>query len=175
MSLSNTERQRRWQAKHLVKLTDSAEEITAKLRIMPDQEKLCQILTALAPQSGNGGPELKLQLIALRRQNAQLSEDLRRARARLDKIKADTAPAPDPNEIAAKQIASLRKQLREARARLRRLAENPKGTVYMDRVHRRKIVACLHPDRSQEPEEQRRLTEAFQLFTTLPIVEVEVN
>jgi hypothetical protein len=52
MSLSNSERQQRWQAKHLIKLTAPAAEIAAKLRSMSDQVKLRAVHAALATHLG---------------------------------------------------------------------------------------------------------------------------
>jgi hypothetical protein len=43
MGSSNAERQQRWQARNLVKLTASADEIAAKLIAMPDQAKLRRV------------------------------------------------------------------------------------------------------------------------------------
>ena len=50
-------------------------------------------------------------------------------------------------------------------AELERSIRSRKGV--MDRITYRKILACLHPDRVQDPTLKKRYEEAFRLFTEL--------
>jgi len=62
------------------------------------------------------------------------------------------------NEVSLPQYA---KELAE----LERSIRSRKGV--MDRITYRKILACLHPDRVQDPALKKRYEEAFRLFTEL--------
>jgi hypothetical protein len=60
--------------------------------------------------------------------------------------------------------------LRNLRQCLREMALAP-NTIFMPAADRRKIRACLHPDRVQDPAQRKRHEEAVQLFEHLPIRE----
>jgi hypothetical protein len=59
------------------------------------------------------------------------------------------------NNIAAFDTEALQ-QASQLRYRLREVTDAPKGTVFMKRADRRKIRACLHPDRVQDPAAKKR-------------------
>jgi transposase len=59
---------------------------------------------------------------------------------------------------------SLPQYLKEI-SKLEHLIRNREGV--MDRITYRKILACLHPDRVQDPALKKRYEEAFRLFTDL--------
>jgi chromosome segregation ATPase len=145
MALSNAERQRRY-----------IEKLKAK---------------AVKPAVSNEIAELGLQLTALRRQLAEADRTIAQLRKQLAAAKAGAERSAYP---ADQEIAELKRKLREVRTRLRKIAEAPKGAVHMVNSDRRKILACLHPDRVPD-DQKRRYEQAFKAFAALPIHEIKIE
>jgi hypothetical protein len=59
---------------------------------------------------------------------------------------------------------------------LQRIAEVLKGTLIISATNVRRIRRCLHPETATDPAAQkRRLTEASQIFSGLPMHVVEMD
>lgn len=127
-------------------------------------------LKAKAAAGADGGAAAQARITALEKEVAALKRQLQAALTAAKTKAASTTGATKPVD---EQVARLRKQNAELRARLRATANAPRGTVFMARTDRRKILAALHPDHVADPALRKRAEEAFQIFTNLKIREVE--
>jgi hypothetical protein len=130
---------------------------------------------ALRTEVGQLRAELERQALRTGREQALRTENAA-LKAKLAALKAAAAAPPDPDTEAARLQTALERSRKEAagyKKQLRRIQQAPLGQLTIGRAIHRKIVRCLHPDTHTDPAMRRRLTEAFQIFTDLPMTVVE--
>jgi hypothetical protein len=123
MGLSNLERQQRWQARQLVKLTASAGEIADKLIRMADQDKLCTVYDWI------GTHIIATSELEAHRKDATLQalEAMRARKRRVRELEAENAQLRADAAVGVGLANASIRELEEENAKLRVLLEKFRG------------------------------------------------